>query len=189
MKKYEVEIKGITPYLMNRFCEADIDTASKKRTGSLKTKDKEAETLEKKYYRLPDGKIYVPSTQLEQCLINAGKELKVVGKGKATFSKLFGSSLYIEPEALVMKNQDHEVFRISGVNPNTRGRMMISRPRFNKWVLVFTLVSEDDQIPMDVLEEGLHIAGRMVGIGDWRPQKKGRYGKFMVTKFKEVIDN
>jgi len=186
MKKYEVEIKGITPYLMNRFCEADIDTASRKRTGTLKTEEFEKEQLEKKYYRLHNGDIYVPATQIEQSVINAGKELKVVGKGKATYSKLFGASVWIEPDAIVMKNQKHEIFRTSVINPNTRGRMMVSRPRFNEWELEFMLYCEDDQIPGEVLEEALHIAGRRVGIGDWRPQKKGKYGKFMVTKFKEI---
>ena len=32
----------------------------------------------------------------------------------------------------------------------------------------------------------LDYGGQYVGIGDWRPEKKGKYGKFIVTSFKEV---
>lgn len=184
MRKYEIEIKGITDYLMNRFDEATIDTTSKKRTGSLKTKDKEQ--LEKKFYTTTDGEIYVPSTQIVGCLINAGKQFRVVGKGKATYSKIFGANIQIEPECLIMQNQKYSVFRISGVNPNTRGRMMISRPRFSDWGLKFQLICYDDQIPSEVINQALEEGGRSVGIGDWRPDKKGRFGKFQVTKFKEI---
>jgi len=36
------------------------------------------------------------------------------------------------------------------------------------------------------MKELLDIAGKVAGLGDWRPQKKGPYGKFMVTNFKEI---
>jgi len=184
-REYEVEIKGITPYLMNRFSEGEIDSTVKKHSGSQHSEDDLK--YEAKHYRTPDGKIYVPATQLIGCLINAGKQLKVVGKGKSTYSKLFGANLIVEPEAILMSNQSPVPYRISAVNPNTRGRVMTVRPRFEEWALKFRVVSQDDQIPAEVINSGLAIAGNSVGIGDWRPDKKGRFGKFMVTSFKEVI--
>ena len=36
------------------------------------------------------------------------------------------------------------------------------------------------------MKELLEIAGKVAGLGDWRPQKKGPYGKFQVTSWKEA---
>ena len=45
---------------------------------------------------------------------------------------------------------------------------------------------DEEQIEVPVMKELFDIAGRIVGIGDWRPAKKGRFGKFQVTNWKEV---
>ena len=87
---------------------------------------------------------------------------------------------------MVLTKQKYDIFRISGVNPNTKGRIMISRPRFLEWGLKFELICDDDNIPEKVIEAALILGGKSVGIGDWRPDKKGRFGKFEVRKFKEV---
>jgi len=58
---------------------------------------------------------------------------------------------------------------------------MVTRPMFKDWKLSFEAVVLDD-IPEEVFRNILDEAGRYVGIGDWRPAKKGMYGKFIVTK-------
>ena len=62
---------------------------------------------------------------------------------------------------------------------------MISRPLIRKWEIDFNIKITDD-IPEDVLKSILDYGGQYIGIGDWRPDKKGKYGKFIVTSFKEV---
>ena len=54
-----------------------------------------------------------------------------------------------------------------------------------KWKLEFNIDIEDEIDP-NAVKEALEIAGKYVGIGDWRPEKKGKYGKFQVTSFQEV---
>ena len=51
--------------------------------------------------------------------------------------------------------------------------------------LTFHIIFEDEISPA-VVKESLEIAGKYVGIGDWRPEKKGKFGKFQVTSFKEA---
>jgi hypothetical protein len=183
MKKIEVEIKGISPYLMNAFGMEDAGKTEKQQIGS-KDYTNEAEG---KLYKLPTGEIYVPSTQIHSCLMEAGKQLKVVGKGKATYSKLFGSFVIISPDALVMKNQEYEIDKRAVVVPSTKGRVLRYRPKFMEWSLKFTLDILDDGIPESAVKQGLDIGGAYCGIGDFRPQKKGSFGRFMVTSYKEVI--
>lgn len=181
MKKYKVEITGITPLLMNKPEEYGFDEQWVEKKAST---DYEKEAL-KKLYIDSEGTIYQPSTHMERALIEAGKKIRVKGGGKATYSKLFGSMISIEEFELVHKIQNYEINKTLVVIPSTRGRVIRYRPIFKKWALVFHIDAEDE-IPADVIKEALEIAGRYVGIGDWRPEKKGKYGKFQVTEFKEI---
>lgn len=182
MKRVDVEIKGISPYLMNAFGLEEAEQQEKTQIGSKDYK-KEAE---KKLYRMPDGTIYVPSTQIHASLIEAGKQQRVVGKGKATYSKLYASVVMITPEALVMTPQDWEVDKRPVIIPSTKGRVMRYRPKFMDWSLKFTIDILDDGVSPDTVHQGLNIAGSYVGIGDFRPTKRGPFGRFMVSSFKVV---
>ena len=181
IREVSVSIKGITPLLQNRFIQADIEGKSKKRSGALSERN-----FEDKLYRTPEGKIYQPATHIFGALVNAGKAFQIQGKGKSTYSKLFGSSLNVMPEYILHKNPKYEAFTITANNPNSRGnKMIVTRPMFTDWELDFTIQILEDSIPVEVVEEALAYGGRYVGIGDWRPDKKGKYGQFRITKFEE----
>ena len=179
MKKYEVEIKGITPLLQNKPEEYGFDVQWIEKKAST---EYEKEAL-KKLYVDAEGAIYQPATHIENSLIEAGKKIKVKGSGKATYSKIFGSMVNVEEFEIVHNNQKYEIHKTLVVIPSTKGRIMRYRPMFKSWSLTFHLEFEDE-IPADVIKEALEIAGKYVGIGDWRPEKKGKFGKFQVVKFK-----
>jgi len=179
MKKYAVGAKGITPLLMNRFIEAgQLDATKKKLITGKKT------AVEDKLYTTEDGKPYLPARYFEACFIEAGKSFK--GKGKSTLSKILGSMLSVAPDGIVLKAKKWVVDKQVGVNPMTGGRMIIERPRFDEWSCEFELIIDTDEIPEEILNQIITHAGSYVGVGDWRPAKKGKYGKFMLTSFKEV---
>ena len=180
METYNVKIEGTTPLLMNRFREAEIEGKSKKKVGEEKEKE-----IEDKLYTLEDGTNYIPAVYFWRSLIDAGKRLQIRGQGKARYSKLVGSVIEINPEAIPLKGK-WVVYRVSAVNPMTRGRIMIERPKFDKWSCEFEVsVTDDESIGGDTLNELLVRAGQQTGVGDWRPEKKGKFGKFMVTSFKK----
>lgn len=181
MKKYEVEITGITPLLQNKPEDYGFDEQWIEKKAN---NDWEKEAL-KKLYIDSEGTIYQPSNHIERAMIEGGKKVKVKGQGKATYSKLFGSMVSIKEFELVHQNQTYEIFKALVVIPSTKGRIMRYRPMFTDWKLSFTIESEDE-IAKDALKEVLEITGKYVGIGDWRPEKKGKYGKFQVTSFQEV---
>ncbi len=180
MHKIEIAVKGITPLLMNRFHIPDLEEKPKKKIGESKEPP-----IENKLY-LFKGQPYIPAIYFVRSLINAGKDFQIPKKGKATYSKVIGATVDVEPEALMITPSTWEIYRISGVNPNTKGRIMISRPRFDEWACTLTVTVEDDAISPATIEEILCHAGRRVGVGDWRPEKKGKFGKFMLAKFEEV---
>lgn len=178
----DVTLEGISPLLFNRFIQAELETKTKKKTGA----SKENVPADKLY--IIEEKIYTPANHIEGCLVNAAKNFQIKGKGKATYSKLVGSSIEVTPEAIVHKYQDYDVFRTTGVNPSTGGRMIIDRPRMHKWEVSFIINVLDDGIPLEVLKDILDYGGKYVGIGDWRPDNKGKFGKFIVTKFNKVTE-
>ncbi len=181
MKTYNVTITGITPLLMNRPSALIGDNIKEKVQTELTPK----ESAELKIYEI-DGKLYQPETHIKGSLVESGKNQKVVGKGKATYSKIVGYAVEINPFEIVHKKQKWETFSVLAVNPTTKGRNMLHRPMLKEWELDFEVTFDEDQIPSSVLKEVFERAGRIVGIGDWRPAKKGRFGKFQVTSFKEA---
>lgn len=180
MKEIKVTIEGTTPILFNRFRDVAIEGKSKKRTGAVASSD-----IEDKLYTDEKKKVVLPSVYLKNSLVEAGKQFKIVGKGKSTYSKLLASTIDISPFYIDFKSDKYEVFRISAVNPMTKGRMMTERPMFKKWSASFSVVINDEAIDSSIVNEVLEHAGKYVGIGDWRPEKKGMFGKFMISSFKE----
>lgn len=179
-KEINVTIQGTSPLLFNRFRDASIEGKSKRKAGA-----EQEQVVEDKLYFDGNNKICTPSTHIIGSLINASKNFQIKGKGKSTYSKLVGSSVEVEEELITHKNQKWIPYTISAVNPMTRGRMMVTRPRMDNWELSFKLILKDEGISLETIKEILDYAGIYVGIGDWRPEKKGKFGKFIVTKFEK----
>lgn len=66
---------------------------------------------------------------------------------------------------------------VKGVRVGT-ARVMRTRPWFQEWAVVVRFNVEANTINPVRLDEWLHTAGQIVGLGDWRPQ----YGRFIVER-------
>ena len=63
-----------------------------------------------------------------------------------------------------------------------RSRVLRTRAKFDvPWSCRFTLSADDELVHQDWLERWLDIGGRRIGLGDWRPEKSGQYGRFTVS--------
>ncbi len=182
MRTYLVSIKGITPLLMNRppayIVNPDVDSNIRITNPNV---DQDKEVKNKIYSS--GNVVFQPASHIRGAMMNAAKAFKVVGRGKATYSKMFASMVEVEPENIPHKETKFDVSVARTVNPSTKGMNMARRPMLRSWSLDFQ-INVDDEIPESVLKEVLDRAGRYIGIGDWRPDTKGVHGKFMVTKFK-----
>jgi len=180
MKKYKINIKGVSPLLFNRF-SAGIELGPVKKK-IVTTKEVQ---IEDKLYLLPNKKPYIPARYFEAAIIEAGKSFK--GRGKSNLSKTMGAMMSVKPEAIPIITKKGWVEDVQvGVNPMTKGRMAIHRPRFDEWEAEFEVEVAIDEIPIDMIKGIMDHAGIYVGIGDWRPDKKGKYGKFIVSGFEEI---
>ena len=56
-----------------------------------------------------------------------------------------------------------------------------TRPIFRSWKLAFSGVLDTEILDFADLEAVAKIAGQLVGLGDWRPEKGGSYGRFSAS--------
>lgn len=179
--KLQVEIKGLTPLLMHRF---NIDEQQSK----IKEKNlTPRETAAKVCYEDEEGRLYYPTKNIFACIIEAGKFHKD-GKVKVTTarSSLIPAGLMIEGETIYFKSpKTWEVDSQSVVVPSTGGRIVAHRPRLDNWCLEFTLLLDTKMFSSKFIRQIIDDAGSKVGLGDFRPARKGMFGRFVVTNWKE----
>lgn len=68
-----------------------------------------------------------------------------------------------------------------------RNRILRTRAMFDlPWSVTFVVDIDPDLVDEKQLAQWLDIAGRRVGMGDWRPAKSGRYGTFRLKEITPV---
>ncbi len=176
MSKIKVTIKGICPLLQHRFSTPEEDPKWIEQTG---LRDFSKEVLLSLYV---DGKgnFYQPADHILGSMTKAAVDFKIPGKGKKTYKELVLSALFIHPDAIPHKIQEWVIDR-RRVSIQ-RASIIRERPKFNEWELSFEFEVADEQLPAEVIRRILEHAGNRKGIGDFRP----RFGRFMVTEFKEI---
>lgn len=183
-----VQVEGISPLMQHRYplpTFDDMTKGGKKVTGE---RDYTEEWREYLYYN-SDKEIYQPATHFDSCLIRAAAGYKIQGARGKTYSQLFKGNVFCNPDEILHGIKVPDSLDTDGdkrlyldIRPVViqRARVARIRPCFKPgWKLDFEIQVLDDQIPTNVLNEVLQLAGRTVGIGDFRP----RFGRFMVTKF------
>lgn len=178
--KIHVEITGITPLLMNRF---NIDDQNVKKEKNLTPR----EAAQKLCYEDEQKRLYYPTTNIYACIIEAGKFHKD-GKVKVTTarSSLIPAGVMIDGETIYFKiPETWEVDSRSVVVPSTGGRIVCHRPRLDTWCLEFTLTLDLKMFSPKFIRTLIDDAGSKVGLGDFRPARKGIFGRFVVTNWRE----
>jgi hypothetical protein len=184
----DVTIEGATPLLCNKFTDAAAMKASSGSSGVL-TGDKGTpmEQAREKLYVGHDGKPCIPQPNLFRCLIDAGTFFKA-GKSKVTTQKNSLIPACIEVQGIELPSDHKEPWQVDtrAVRiPATGGRILCHRPSFNDWRLTFTMTVDTSLIGTKLVREIVDAAGRRIGLGDFRPDRKGPFGKFVVVAWKE----
>jgi hypothetical protein len=179
MRTISVSIQGEAPgLLMHRFSEiteADLQDPVKSVNKSHPTPAEEFEMSA--YRRRSDGAFVQPGEHIYQAMVKAAAQFQIQGQGKKTYKDDFKGSLLVEPRFIEHENQN-AVQHQSPVRIQ-RARIVRTRAHLSEWSLSFELRLLDDNIPIDVIQAVVKLAGERIGIGDWRP----RFGRWKVTHF------
>lgn len=180
MQQVLVQISGITPLIVNRFHE----DAQQEATGGVHTRKErpapEADATER-LYSTDDGAPYFPSENLRRAIISAASRTKI---GRRSAVTDVAAAIFITPFALPIEGQWHVDSR-PVVIPATRGRILRHRPMFDAWRINLELQIDVDLIDAATIRKIMDDAGNYVGIGDFRPEKKGPYGRFRVDSWQQ----
>lgn len=193
--KIEVTIQGITPLLMNRFTEANEVAVSGGTTVSFRgDKGTPREQAEPKRYSDNEGRLYIPGPNIFAAIIAAGTFHKA-GKSKLTTMKtsLVPAGVMVDDLVCLLMNDvgepltEWEVDSRSVVIPSTGGRIMAHRPRVDMWRATFTLDVDTSMFAPNLIRAVVDDAGKKIGLGDYRPARKGPFGRFVVSRW-EIVE-
>lgn len=193
MQNIEVEIEGITPYMQHRFPESAVMGLLGSKDSKKKNEEKRTprEIAEEHSYKTQDGVYYVPPEQLIGAIKTVASDYKQQNSARKSLKLLIAGVIQVVDDASLLYDdkakpvKDFEVDIMTAVN-HQKGRVAVCRPRFDKWRTRFQLLIDDSVVSAKTVHEMLEDAGRRSGIGSYRVARGGRFGKFHVTKWKEV---
>lgn len=188
LETHEFEIIGLSELLMNNPDAMGMDfkpPPGEKDEAKQKRYDVEADASA---YRNPDGTFYLPIVAFRAALLSGAKGVKY---GKLFATNLLASTVFgTEPRKPVICDpktwkplKKRERLVTSCVPPN-QGRVMRSRALFPVWGMRirFDLVCGPNGDPRchpnDVVAKHLNDGGTVAGVGAWRIELKGEYGRF-----------
>lgn len=179
-------LKSVAPYSQSRAHETP-------KLAKETHDDYEQRTWREKAHYDASG-VFIPPMSFKMALDAASKylSLQIPGRGKATYTKHFASGvLVLEPLHLGIQKDKLLGDRIHANADGVRGsgkRVWRWFPRVDSWRGDVEFHIYDDAITKEVFEKVLTEAGRFIGIGRFRPQNGGFYGRFTVEKvrWKEV---
>lgn len=183
----KVTIQGTSPLLMNAFTDsAAISASSGTSAVMVGNKGTPREQAARKVYVDDGGNLYIPGPNIFSCLIAAGKFHKA-GKSKVTTIKnsLIPAGMTVIEVACLLGTKKFEVDSRSVVIPSTGGRIMCHRPRLDQWQTSFTLDIDTSMFSPEFVRAIVDDAGKKVGLGDFRPDRKGPFGRFVVTNWRK----
>lgn len=204
---FKLTIIGDTPLLCNRFSDRQKEKILNKQTKKVKTteaKNPIVDFIESMYWinekpeidygeepqkaketflkAIKNGaKFGFPSTGIKKAAATAGYRAGLT-KDIVTalgFFHIKGNLIQIQGSPPIM---DESIVRI----PSTQGADIRYRGKFENWRMTFEIICSKDVFPKDKVINLINYAGFSVGIGDWRPEKKGSHGTFHIASNDEI---
>ena len=190
METLNVRITGVTPLLMHSARGANpldpMTKAHKQLTSKRKKTDDDHEAIARSewrmglYYNEQSG-VYLPTMNIRASLI-AGAKFNKLGMAVKRSTILTESESPLQydgprdPDGLF---DDGRFVNCMAVGVG-KARLMRTRPIFPEWKLDFELVYVEDQIERDQLLQAFENAGKLIGLGDFRPECGGSFGRYKV---------
>lgn len=188
MKKYNVEIKGITPVVWNR-------QTMELRNLIKKLKKDELEENELKNWMMKaetnNGNAIIPPEWIIGCLVNSAKETRIVpwfatSKNQTYTNYISNIKVSVGKPIVAGSVKDlkrKEAILSSQGSSNKGGKVLRCHPILEKWEAEFELIDTVERMRIQELKELLTWGGTAVGIGD---QRKRNFGRFELVSIKEI---
>jgi hypothetical protein len=177
-----ITIQGVAPLLFHRW---SVDAVQEKADAKKGSKAKKEDNIESYVFRTEDGMLHLPAEYLRMSIVNAAKFRQDPRSPRKSAMDLFKAAIFpVFPLCSLGKGEWDFIDRRRAVVQ--RNGITRCRPAFNTgWraTAEFGVVLPEYVNPA-MLNAVAQDAGRLVGVGDFRPT----FGRFLVTRF-EVKEN
>jgi hypothetical protein len=178
-QKVMVSIKGLSPgILMHRFPLEPIQ--------GLEKKSPEEQAEYSCYRNAETQELYIPGPAVQQALVASATYSK--GKGRGSLQKIVAASVFVMTGSLNLGTKKYAVDSRAVVVPATGGRVVRHRPLIEKWEASFEVMYDETLMDEKQMRKVVDDAGSLCGLLDYRPNCKGPFGRFIVTKW-ELSDD
>ena len=175
-------IEGTSPLIQHNWSEKATEQMRLKGTGK-KTKDRSARDPESEAkaatYFTADGKFGVPLLAVKSAIIGAAH--KDIGIEKTLVRK----GLFLrasDPTMVLPMKCSKPVIREDHVRVGMGAADLRYRPQFDEWSVELHCEYDADLLQPGDIANLIDRAGFGVGIGEWRPEKGGEFGRFRVKR-------
>ena len=189
-KKTRLHIKGVSPLILHNgnlanpinplVIEMKKISSKRKKTDADHSELARLEWLGSLYIK--NGIIVVPGELIEAVAIDGAKKKRQGPQAKVGIFVEEPTDLIYDgpkdPNELI----NDENFRITAGVVISRSRIMRTRPIFYKWELKPIVTYEDSVVDLNVVLDFFESAGRLCGMGDWRP----KFGRFEILSHDEI---
>jgi hypothetical protein len=177
----EVEVEGTAAFLFHRWSVEAVAEKAKAAKGSAA---KKSDNIESYVYRtIEGGRLAIPGEYFRQSIIYASKFRQDPRSPRKSAMDLFKAGVVSLDELCDLGVKDWDYLDQRRVMVQRNGITRVRPAMSTGWkVTVHLLVNLPEYIAPAFLHSILTDAGRLIGVGDFRPT----YGRFRVTSFHEV---
>ena len=175
-----VKIRGVSSLIFHRWSCDSIEAKSK---AAKNSKAKKTDDIESYIWRDEDKNICLPGEYLRQSIIHAAKFKQDPRSPRKSAMDLFKAGILVVTELASLGSKDWDFLDRRRVVIQRNGVTRIRPAMMSGWeaeIVVEVLIPE--YISPDLLNEVITNAGRLVGVGDFRPT----FGRFQIVRF-EVL--
>ena len=176
-----IGVRGLSPLIMHRWSEkAKREMLDKQMKKTVKKEPKSPEDqYESSVYRFENGDIGFPADAFKKSMIRGAKLIGLVMTDARTSFFVHGQYCERDDRELVpiegeLKPRE-DMVRLNGQTADIRFRGQVLN-----WSATLNISYNASITSFDQIVNMLHAAGYGVGVGEWRPEKDGTFGRFEV---------
>lgn len=170
----KLRLVGTSPLIVHKWSEKAkkqmLDKQMKRASQGKAAKDPEQDYRESLYVR-DDGSYGFPAVAFKAAAVRAGTycDMKMV---------FLRGAFHVEGDLVAIEGQPEpreDMVRVGMGTADIR-----YRPEFKKWATELDITYNSRALSSGQIVNLFEIAGFAVGVGEWRPEKDGQFGRFKV---------
>lgn len=173
----EAVIEGTAPFLFHRW---DCDAIEEKAKAAKGSKAKKSDDVETYVYRTESGELAIPGEYFRQAIIHAAKYTQDPRSPRKSAMDLFKAGIAALDDLCSLGTDQWDYLDRRRVLVQRNGVTRVRPAMKIGWrATAKFLILLPEYIDAHLLHDRLNAAGRLIGIGDFRPT----FGRFLITRF------